>query len=235
MYLWNGTKWVFSGGTIFDADLSEYAKKSEVYPRLQQLEALSHTHRNKTILDETSAVYTVEKDEKLMSLDVFIPATADEDGGEGLVPAPLAGDQAKFLRGDGTWAKVKTGDKYRAGDGITILSGEVISDTFPFQVLPQAEQVTQYIIYGAPGGVGDAVTGGYRIQINASAEGHTDRSATVIIPDKMYEGDYVDYQKQVKDIACTTIGLNSQSVSLLAQLRDDGRRQLFLLSHQTGF
>lgn len=127
----------------------------------------------------------------------FRGATATEDGTNGLVPAPLAGQQAKFLRGDGTWAKVKTGDKYRAGDGVTILSGEVVSDTFPFQVLPQAEQVTQYIIYGAPGGVGDAVTGGYRIQINASAEGHTDRSATVIIPDKMYEGDYVDYQKQV--------------------------------------
>ena len=127
----------------------------------------------------------------------FRGATPTEDGTNGLVPAPLAGQQAKFLRGDGTWAKVKTGDKYRAGDGVTILSGEVVSDTFPFQVLPQAEQVTQYIIYGAPGGVGDAVTGGYRIQINASAEGHTDRSATVIIPDKMYEGDYVDYQKQV--------------------------------------
>lgn len=200
MYIWNGTKWVFSGGSIIDIDLSEYAKKSEVYPRLQQLEALSHAHRNKDILDETSAVYTVEKDEKLASLknyDVFVPATVTTDGEEGLVPAPLAGDQAKFLRGDGIWAKVKTGDKYRAGDGITILSGEVISDTFPFQVLPQAEQVTQYIIYGAPGGVGESVTGGYRIQINASAEGHTDRSATVIIPDKLYEGDYVDYQKQV--------------------------------------
>ena len=200
MYIWNGTKWVFSGGSIIDIDLSEYAKKSEVYPRLQQLEALSHAHRNKNILDETSAVYTVEKDEKLASLknyDVFVPATVTTDGEEGLVPAPLAGQQAKFLRGDGIWAKVKAGDKYRAGDGITILSGEVISDTFPFQVLPQAEQVTQYIIYGAPGGVGESVTGGYRIQINASAEGHTDRSVTAIIPDKLYEGDYVDYQKQV--------------------------------------
>lgn len=127
----------------------------------------------------------------------FVGATPTTDGAHGLVPMPLAGEQAKFLRGDGRWAKVKSGDKYRAGDGITILSGEVISDTFPFQLLPQAEQVTQYIIYGAPGGVGEYVDGGYRIQINASAEGHTDRSATVIIPDKLYEGDYVDYQKQV--------------------------------------
>ena len=104
MYIWNGTKWVFSGGSIIDIDLSEYAKKSEVYPRLQQLEALSHAHRNKNILDETSAVYTVEKDEKLASLknyDVFVPATVTTDGEEGLVPAPLAGQQAKFLRGDG--------------------------------------------------------------------------------------------------------------------------------------
>ena len=83
MYIWNGTKWVFSGGSIIDIDLSEYAKKSEVYPRLQQLEALSHVHRNKDILDETSAVYTVEKDEKLASLknyDVFVPATVTTDG-----------------------------------------------------------------------------------------------------------------------------------------------------------
>ena len=139
-------------------------------------------------------------DSKVLTLpeaEEMTGATASTDGTAGIVPAPLAGEQAKFLRGDGIWAKVKTGDKYRAGDGITILSGEVISDTFPFQILPQAEQVTQYIIYGAPGGVGDAVTGGYSVQINASAEGHTDRSATVIIPDKMYEGDYVDYKKQV--------------------------------------
>ena len=31
-------------------------------------------------------------------------ATASTDGASGLVPAPTAGDQAKFLKGDGTWA-----------------------------------------------------------------------------------------------------------------------------------
>ena len=68
LYVWNGSKWVFSGGSIIDIDLSEYCKKSEILPRLQQLEALSHTHRNKAILDSTSAIYTTEKDEKLASL-----------------------------------------------------------------------------------------------------------------------------------------------------------------------
>lgn len=33
-------------------------------------------------------------------------ATASTDGAHGLVPQPLAGDEAKFLRGDGTWAGV---------------------------------------------------------------------------------------------------------------------------------
>lgn len=38
------------------------------------------------------------------------PATADEDGASGLVPAPLAGQQDMVLHGDGTWRKVKAGD-----------------------------------------------------------------------------------------------------------------------------
>lgn len=33
-------------------------------------------------------------------------ATASADGAGGTVPAPLAGDQNKFLRGDATWAEV---------------------------------------------------------------------------------------------------------------------------------
>lgn len=68
LYVWNGSKWVFSGGSIINIDLSEYCKKSEILPRLQQLEALSHAHRNKSILDNTTASFTTEKDAKLASL-----------------------------------------------------------------------------------------------------------------------------------------------------------------------
>lgn len=37
---------------------------------------------------------------------VMTGATAETDGTSGLVPVPQAGDQDKFLRGDGTWAEV---------------------------------------------------------------------------------------------------------------------------------
>ena len=37
-------------------------------------------------------------------------ATADADGTSGFVPKPLAGDQDKFLKGDGTWGLVEADD-----------------------------------------------------------------------------------------------------------------------------
>ncbi len=39
----------------------------------------------------------------------FTGATASADGTQGLVPGPLAGDQDKFLKGDGTWQTVSSG------------------------------------------------------------------------------------------------------------------------------
>lgn len=39
------------------------------------------------------------------NVGVMVGATALRDGSEGLVPAPRAGDQGKFLRADGTWAE----------------------------------------------------------------------------------------------------------------------------------
>lgn len=37
---------------------------------------------------------------------VFVPATTSADGSIGYVPKPSAGDQNKFLRGDGTWVDI---------------------------------------------------------------------------------------------------------------------------------
>ena len=34
----------------------------------------------------------------------FVGATASADGEKGMVPQPNAGDNVKFLKGDGTWA-----------------------------------------------------------------------------------------------------------------------------------
>lgn len=60
----------------------------------------------------------------------FTGATASTDGVQGLVPGPLAGDEGKFLSGDGTWQDVP-GVNYTAGDGIDITNDEIsVDDTY---------------------------------------------------------------------------------------------------------
>ena len=161
-----------------------------------------HTHSNKNILDSTTAPYTREDKQTLddlANITVFDGASATYDGFRGYVPAPHAGEQTYFLRGDGTWAQVKggSGDKYKAGDGIFILSGEVTSDTFPFEIYSRSSTVKQYIIYGNVNGVGDLVNGEYHVPIKVSAPGHSDRISTIILSEPMYAGDYIDFEKQV--------------------------------------
>lgn len=51
-------------------------------------------------------------------------------GTSGLVPAPAATDNTKYLRGDGTWQTVSSGGSYSAGTGIDI-TNNTISVTSP--------------------------------------------------------------------------------------------------------
>ena len=64
----------------------------------------------------------------LTSLDDFIGATANTQGYRGLVPAPLAGEHDKFLRGDATWAKVFEHITEDAEGNITIDGHNIIID-----------------------------------------------------------------------------------------------------------
>lgn len=129
----------------------------------------------------------------------FVGATRTEDGEHGLVPAPLAGEQSYYLRGDGTWAKVKSGDKYRAGDGIYILAGEAISDTYPFKIYSRSAYLTQYIIYGTDAGVGEWDAGQNKFVINLSitADGETPIVQQILLDNKLYAGDYIDFERQI--------------------------------------
>lgn len=125
-YLWNGNKWIYLGGMMFDVDLSDYVKREEIMPRVDVLERMAHTHQNKDILDHTEKPYTTKDKEKLDKLhnyddtevkrritdlekiDDFKGATSYRDGTSGYVPKPKRGDQNKFLRGDGKWTEVDT-------------------------------------------------------------------------------------------------------------------------------
>ena len=49
--------------------------------------------------------------------DVFIPCTDDQDGVQGLVPAPEAGQGNRFLRGDGNWFEIPSGMPFKGAHG----------------------------------------------------------------------------------------------------------------------
>lgn len=59
----------------------------------------------------------------------FVGSDGTNAGAAGLVPAPTASDNTKFLKGDGTWATVSSGQSYTAGTGIDITSNVISIDT----------------------------------------------------------------------------------------------------------
>ena len=64
------------------------------------------------IVKPDGTTITVDEDGTLhgqSKVDAMTGSTADKDGTSGTVPAPLAGQESLFLRGDGTWAKASGG------------------------------------------------------------------------------------------------------------------------------
>ena len=59
----------------------------------------------------------------------FQPATAMKPGVAGLVPPATVADAGKFLRGDGTWQKIKFPAVVTLSSNYVLLSSEKTSDT----------------------------------------------------------------------------------------------------------
>lgn len=51
---------------------------------------------------------------KAENIPPFVGATDERDGKAGAVPAPVLGDQNKFLKGDGTWSEVVTPEQQQS-------------------------------------------------------------------------------------------------------------------------
>ena len=171
---------------------------------IAELKEKEHSHDNIDILNETDASYTIAQQNelnRLSNIGPFLGCGPTWNGIFGYVPAPEMGQQTYFLRADGTWAKVKSeGDKYKAGEGITILSGEIATDTFPFKVYSKSARLKQYVIYGAIGGVGNQVSSSpriFNIPITVTSDDYGTRQSIITTSDPLYEGDYIDYNRQV--------------------------------------
>ena len=66
-----------------------------------------------------------------ISINTFTGADGTDAGLKGAVPAPVAADNVKYLKGDGTWASVPAGYagwdlKVETGDAVTIATGAIV-------------------------------------------------------------------------------------------------------------
>jgi hypothetical protein len=73
------------------------------------------------IAENLGIIADVASDALTANAATFTGATSVQGGAAGLVPAPIAGDDEKFLRGDGSWVTVSTGSG-GAGGGNTSYS-----------------------------------------------------------------------------------------------------------------
>jgi len=60
------------------------------------------------VYDEVEQKWTNQTIADAFEIEPMVGATEDTDGLSGLVPVPLAGENNKFLRGDGTWVSIDT-------------------------------------------------------------------------------------------------------------------------------
>lgn len=92
------------------------------------------------------------------NLGDFTGASATQAGNAGLVPAPSAGDQEKFLRGDGAWATVSTsGGNYLPLTGGTLTGNLTVNGAISVGTTTRAT-TAENILADANGVISDADT-----------------------------------------------------------------------------
>ena len=193
-YRWDKTnsQWVFIGA------VEGYYTKGQTDDLLDAKQDLLTPGENITIEDESGALvisatdtkYTAGSNVQISSQNVisatdttythFTGATASTDGIQGLVPGPLAGDEDKYLKGDGTWGTVQAGPTVVQSTGTSTTSvmsqnattGMVFADPSTKRIVRIGNANTsgpQSVSIGV--GAGASVNESIAIGVNARANG----------------------------------------------------------------
>lgn len=83
-------------GTVFSADTSVLATQQELSAKQDALTAGTNITISNDVISATDTTYSN-----------FTGATSSTAGAAGLVPAPVAGDDGKFLSGNGSWTAIE--------------------------------------------------------------------------------------------------------------------------------
>lgn len=125
--LWLGNKQIITGtsggSTTTELDLGDLKNVLMSEAGVKDKDILSY--------DAASGKWVNRSIDEIVA-EVMAGATAETAGKAGLVPAPQAGDQNKFLRGDGSWAEVPvvnlTEEQINAIPGLITTVGRIDGD-----------------------------------------------------------------------------------------------------------
>lgn len=101
---------------------------------------------------------------------VFKAATASAAGGSGLVPAPAAGENDEYLRGDGTWAtppNTTYGNATTSKDGLMSSEDKAYLDSLPNKIT-EIEESLESATSGGLTGVSTSGTGSVIVNVSKS-------------------------------------------------------------------
>lgn len=138
-YRWSTSAEAFS----FVGSLSAYYSKGETDTLLSgkqdTLTAGTNIQINDNVISATGTAYTAGTNVQISAGNVisatdttysaFTGATSSTAGAEGLVPAPVAGDDTKYLSGDGTWKTINAGSVTVLYNNYDSTTGALYSDS----------------------------------------------------------------------------------------------------------
>lgn len=100
-------------------------KQWEGYSKPTEVELIKIVRPTSSYTPSRGNVFLTSRLESNAELNIMKGATETEDGLAGWVPTPEAGDENKFLRGDGTWQTVGGGSEYTGVEPIDVTGTEI--------------------------------------------------------------------------------------------------------------
>lgn len=155
-------------------------------------------------------------------------ATASTDGASGLVPQPLAGDEGKFLRGDGTWAN-PVADLSQLRQDVTNLQAVtttiVGSDTSKSMRQVAAEEVAA-LVAGAPSDLDTLQEIAAWINDHPDSASDLNNRLTIVEDDVVdletalaaLEAQQIDNTSDIADLESALAALQAKDIDLQSQI-----------------
>lgn len=138
---------LYIGNKLVNAEMSQTDFK--VYLNKLEDVDISGAKQNDLLgYDEVSQKWIPVSIDSVMEIPIMTGATANQNGKKGLVPAPIVGDENKFLRGDGSWVTIQQGTslKYKKVNSIEEIDTEANNASDYIYLIAKNDSYEEYLV-----------------------------------------------------------------------------------------